>query len=234
MTPSIGIPEAARALVALLAPPRCIGCRRLEQDAPRLGLCGRCRIRLESSASRAAAPIPGIDGIAAATAYEGPALGLVAALKQGGVPRAAPVAADLLAGAVGPLAEGLVAVPVGASRRRSLVRGIDPAESLAAALAAALGIAFASPLARIGARRQRGRPRQARLGDPPRFRLTAEPPRSVLLIDDVLTTGGTLRSCAEVLRAGGTESVSAAVLARTPRPESGLARGHRMGPAQAR
>jgi ComF family protein len=43
--------------------------------------------------------------------------------------------------------------------------------------------------------------------------------RSVLLVDDVMTTGATLSTCAEVCRQAGAEKVNAVVFARVARPE---------------
>jgi predicted amidophosphoribosyltransferase len=45
--------------------------------------------------------------------------------------------------------------------------------------------------------------------------LVAVPPRAVLLVDDVHTTGATLDACALALKAGGTRAVAAVTYART-------------------
>ncbi len=89
-----------------------------------------------------------------------------------------------------------MAVPAAPSR--SLRRGFDPAEEIAARLAAVTGLP-AAPLRRANARPQVGRSRSARLSDPPRVWAVGGV-STVLLLDDVQTTGATLRACAEALR----------------------------------
>jgi predicted amidophosphoribosyltransferase len=113
--------------------------------------------------------------------------------------------AHLLSGAVVP-------VPPAPSRLRR--RGFDPAGELAAALAERLDASPQRCLARRGARRQVGRRRGERLGQPPKIRATGTAPRSVLLVDDVLTTGATLAACAQALRSAGAIRIVAVTFAR--------------------
>jgi len=107
-------------------------------------------------------------------------------------------------------------VPTTPARRRS--RGFDHAELLARATARCLGLATTGLLRRLPGPPQTGRPRSERR-DGPRFRpRTPRVPRSVLLIDDVSTTGASLSAAALTLRAAGARYVRAATVARTPAP----------------
>jgi len=111
-------------------------------------------------------------------------------------------------------------VPVPLHWRRRLHRGFNQAERIARPLARALGLPVVPYLRRI-----RATPPQSLLGRPARianlrraFRVS-QPERlrglSLLLVDDVATTGATLEAAAAVLRQAGAERVVAVTVART-------------------
>ncbi len=151
-------------------------------------------------------------------AYAGPARALVGALKfHGRLPAAGLMAAQLAATAPPGLLDGATLVPVPADRGRRRARGFDHADRLARALARRTGLPLAQPLRRTGARsRQVGAGRSARLAAAPAaVGLRAAPPATVVLVDDVHTTGATLEACARALRQGGALRVVALAYART-------------------
>jgi predicted amidophosphoribosyltransferase len=199
-------------LVGLVAPPRCALCGR--GCSARVQLCERCDLRLSRLRPRTAA-IPGLDYAWSAGPYEGSARALVVALKFGRRAALARRAAGAIAArAPSEILSGVI-VPVPGAPWRRRWRGFDPAEEIAAALALETGLPVSMCLSRSQGRRQVGRPRAERLRDPPRVRSTGEPPRSALLVDDVLTTGATLGACAAALRAAGAEEVTALTFARS-------------------
>jgi predicted amidophosphoribosyltransferase len=217
-TSNVRVATASGLLADLLAPPRCPACRGLGALDPDIGVCARCRLALAAQPPRVLR-VPGCGAAFAAVPYLPPATGLVAALKSGRVPAAAASAAELIAEALGPQLAAAVLVPVGAAPLRRLGRGLDPAAEIARALAGRLGL---EPrlrlLRRRGARPQRGRTRAERLAEPPRFEVRGEVPALVLLVDDVITTGATLRSCAAALSAAGAGVCGAVALAWAPAP----------------
>lgn len=204
--------EIVPSLAAVLVPPLCAACGR--GCRPEAVVCNRCGRRLAAAEPLLGKGPPGLDRAWASAPHEGVARDLVAALK---FRRLLPVAglmaervhwlapAHLLSGAI---------VPVPASPTRLRRRGFDPAAELAAALAERLETEPRPCLRRRGGARQVGRRRADRLGHPPRIEALAAAPRSVLLVDDVLTTGATLTACAQALRQAGAKRIVAITFAR--------------------
>ncbi len=204
--------ELLHAVAAGIAPPLCAACgRSCRAEAV---VCTRCGRRLADAEPLLGKGPPGLDRAWSSAPYEGVARNLVAALK---FRRLLPVA-ELMADRIQWLAPAhmlsgaIVPVPPAPARLRR--RGFDPAGELAAALAERLEAPLEPCLARRGRRRQVGRRRAQRLGQPPRIDATGTAPRSALLVDDVLTTGATLTSCAQALRAAGAARVVAVTFAR--------------------
>ena len=114
-------------------------------------------------------------------------------------------------------------VPVPLHWRRQMTRGYNQAERIARPLAKRIGRPLVTALRRTRAtppqaRLERSR-RQANLRRAFRCRRPSEVRgRSVLLVDDVTTTGATLEAAATALRRAGAASVVALAAARTPGP----------------
>jgi ComF family protein len=148
----------------------------------------------------------------------GAATELAHALKYGGWTVAARAMAEAIARYCGPRAadfEILAPVPLGKLRRRE--RGYNQAAVLALELGRALRKPVAAELL-VRTRETRSQtalgPRQRRENVAGAFSLSQEVRGPVLLVDDVLTTGATLASCAAALSAGGAPCVGAVTFAR--------------------
>jgi len=100
-----------------------------------------------------------------------------------------------------------VLVPVPSHWRRRLRRGFNPAESLARGLSHTWGCSVEpSLLVRAGHRRSltgSSRAERMRVLQACYVAQPAETPRNVVLVDDVLTTGATYRTCAKALMSKG-------------------------------
>jgi len=204
--------DAPAALARLLTPPLCVACGAACRPEDRL--CESCATLLRRSGTLFGSPPPGLDAVFSAAPHDSIARDLLRALKFGRMP----VVAGLIAGRIAALApSGMLQgtlVPVPAAPLRLRWRGFDPAAEISLSLAALTGLPVRECLLRRGIRRQVGRPRRERLGQPPRIQPRGPAPPSAILLDDVLTTGATLTSCALALRRAGAKSVIALTFAR--------------------
>jgi len=199
-------------LIALIAPPRCALCAGpCEVCSALCDPCERELVRLRPTATG----IPGLAAAWAAAPYRAVARDLVVSLKFGHRLQLAERAATAIADRAPPelLREPIVPVPAAPGRHRW--RGFDAAEEIAKALASATGLPLRPCLERAEGRRQVGRPRSERLADPPLVRVAGRPPMRAVLVDDVLTTGATLRACARALTGAGCERAVAVAFARS-------------------
>jgi ComF family protein len=136
--------------------------------------------------------------------------------------------AELAASAYDRLAEDLlrspsgryldVVVPVPLPWPRRLRRGFNQAESIAAPLAAALGLPLRRALARRPSPPQSLLPLRRRAGNLRRSLVAREPvpEAAVLLVDDVITSGATLRAATEALLRAGADEVTVLAAGWTP------------------
>lgn len=151
-------------------------------------------------------------------AYEGHGARIVQALKYRDGRRLVAPLADHLArrwAEVAPAAPGLVVTWVPTSGRRRRARGFDQSELLARAVARRLGAAAEPLLRRRPGPAQTGLDRAGREAAAG-YRALAPTGAPVLLLDDVCTTGATLRAASAALAAAAVPPVGHLVVARTP------------------
>ena len=215
-----------RSVLELLFPGACARCG---TAVGREALCPRCRLELLRLAPgfETAAPTP-LESWVAAVSFEDEAAAWLRRFKYpepglfGLDPAAEAVVATLIgeAGrrAPGPAPDLIVPVPLHPLRLRQ--RGFNPAGLLAAALARDRKL----PVDPAALTRIRNTPSQTRLARSRRTRNVSGAfrarnralPGRIWLVDDVVTTGSTLREAARALRRAGAHRIVAVCAARTP------------------
>ena len=169
--------------------------------------------------------IEGVDELRAGWRHDGHAAELVRALKYGRATAAVTPIADRMASVapVGAASDLVTWVPCSPTRRRE--RGFDPAELLARALARRLRLRARRSLRRLDDQPQTARTLDGRLAGPRLLARRIPIAGGVLVVDDVCTTGSTLRAAAAALRAGGATAVVAVVATVVPAGAASASRG---------
>lgn len=175
-------------------------------------VCVRCEAQL-APGPPLATPLH-LDACCALFTYDDTCRPLLTGLKNGNRRDAVAWLADRLAAIGDPAADVVTWAPTSLGRRRR--RGFDQAELLAHAVARRWGLRARPVLRRLPGPSQSGRSAEERRTNPCFEAVVATD--SVLLIDDVVTTGATVTAAARSLRALGATEVSALVAARAPAP----------------
>jgi ComF family protein len=235
------IRRLARSVLDFALPPRCAGCAVIVAEVHSFcpdcwkqidflgsGGCVTCGTPLEATdAEHCAACLakpPRIGRTRAAVAYDDLTRSLALRLKYGRKVAVAKTMARYMAPLVGEQPDGAVLVPVPLHRGRLWQRGFNQSAIIAAELGRRTGLASnclalrrvkrTPPLKGMSHQQRRRAVAGAfRINDP-----SAVAGRTVVLVDDVLTTGSTANACARELKRAGASRVELISWARVVRP----------------
>lgn len=234
MIPLFG--NAWRAFLDILFPPLCVVCGAYCGNEPFASVCARCLSHIVSPTAffcpvcRARLPVPSRAHhthapylLGSLGSYDDPTLQrLIHALKYDGVRGLAEplgIAAARALTAIGVPLHSFLVVPIPLHARRARKRGFNQAALLADALAQSLFLPLSEPLIR---RKDTESQTAQKTHDAREHNVAscfslrdrdAVRGHDVLLVDDVSTSGATMREAARTLKAGGARTIIAFVIA---------------------
>jgi len=191
-------------------------------------LCGRPSAGMERfCASCLDSPPPAMDGGVIWGEYQGVLRAAIIALKHRGVDQLAPILAERMAALLVTMpwiSDIEILTPVPSHLWYKIRRGYSTAPILSREVAGILGLQYSELLRRRGLSRQMARSRAQRMTLKKKS-FSLKPGvdirgRTVLVLDDVMTTGSTIDRIAGILRHGGAKHVYSAALA-WPSPSGG-------------
>lgn len=184
-------------------PERCYRCFELSTDYT---VCSKCR---------SATPL---RHVWVRTTYQGPAQKLLYQFKFGRSRAAANVVAVLIDDILPALPKDTILSYIPTATSRVRVRGYDQSRLITRELAKKRGLEVARLLVRHGQTRQTGATRSQRIKQAEKHYGLASgynlKGKTIVLIDDISTTGATLEAAARVLKKAGAKQVNAAVFAQ--------------------
>lgn len=206
-------------LLDLLFPRKCAFCRRLTQNGATV--CPHCREKLPYTNYAARQDFPNLDACYSPLYYTEEVRQSLLRYKFGGLRMYASVYGEYLAKCIDEnriSCDSITWVPL--SRMRLRRRGYDQARLLAEEVSRRLSIPCFPAL-----RKLRNNPRQSATGNAEKRRRNVKgvyaalpdadlAGKTILLVDDIVTTGATLSEAASVLRKAGAASVIGLTLAR--------------------
>lgn len=227
-------------LLDLVFPPTCVGCLRNGQwfcdfcaqlvlPAPSRQACQQCGLELPGDVKRLGAPCPGCNDdlgwVGVAAIHEGPLQKAIHALKYNDKVELAPSLGRYLRAltesapwpAILHMLDGIVPVPL--HKDRLLERGYNQSRLLAGGLAVGCAaLVLDNAIERYKATRSQVGLSPREREDNVKGKFSADSAqvsgKSLLLVDDVYTTGATMRECASALRESGADAVYGLALAR--------------------